>query len=420
MKLLAITYAFVPLHCPATYRLLKWFTYLSEQGHDITAVVVDPDSIKGLKDAGLERFVPRGVHRVMTRSPVRDLSYRILNRFSSQFYRMFEPDARPWYRPALKTIRSLPLRDFDVIFSCSHPPICHVLGLEVKQETGLPWVAYFSDPWVNNPYRVNGADRIQAYNKSLERQVVESVDQLIFSSPETTRLVVQPYPREVADKSAALDHCYVPEWFDAVHVDNEKSDGAVRVVLTGNFYGPRTPLPFLRLLQDLDSEVPLGGKVVFHFYGKMDPAIASDALWSDLGHIVKCGGEVDYLTSLALMRSADLLLLIDAPVAPGKESVFFPSKLAEYLGSGTPIVGITPAKGTSARVLEESGYPVVDPSNTSEIRAVIRRVVAREMTVLPRHTSIAKYDYRGVGQQLADIMQAAIRRASSRSSTTQD
>ncbi len=414
MNILAITYAFSPLRCPATYRLLKWFTHLGGQGHKITVVCVDPDSFEGPKDVSLERFVARGVSRLIVRSPELDLSYRIMDRFKIPLYRLFEPQKRPWYRPALKAIRSLELRDFDVIFSCSQPPICHLLGLDVKRLTGLPWVAYFSDPWVDNPYRVDIPDRIKNYNRSLERQVVERADRLIFSSLETKRMVVEAYSREVGEKSATLDHCYVPEWFDAVHIDNAQNNGSVRVVLTGNFYGPRTPLPFLKLLQDLDREVSLAGRVFFDFYGRMEPGIANHPLWSDLGHIVKRGGEVDYLTSLALMRSADLLLLIDAPVTPDKESVFFPSKLAEYLGSGRPIIGITPADGTAARVLEEVGYPVIDPDNTSAIRDVIRRMNVREMNIRPRNNATAKYDYRCVGQQLADVMQAAIGQAARR------
>ena len=72
------------------------------------------------------------------------------------------------------------------------------------------------------------------------------------------------------------------------------------------------------------------------------------------------GEKSTILTSLALMKNADYLFLIDAAVPSNRQSVFFPSKLAEYLGSGKPIVGLTPKQGATARILRELGHHAVD------------------------------------------------------------
>ena len=80
---------------------------------------------------------------------------------------------------------------------------------------------------------------------------------------------------------------------------------------------------------------------------------------------VKFLPRVGYLQSLALAKSADLLLNIDAPAAT---SVFLPSKLIDYIGAGRPIFGITPA-GTAARLIQSlaAGLPTRPSPSKSPI-----------------------------------------------------
>src|SRR5262249_24783952 len=72
---------------------------------------------------------------------------------------------------------------------------------------------------------------------------------------------------------------------------------------------------------------------------------------------------VSYLQSLALMSSADGLLVIDAPATT---SVFLPSKLIDYLGPARPVFGITPP-GTAANLINELGGWVADPSQHAAV-----------------------------------------------------
>ena len=80
---------------------------------------------------------------------------------------------------------------------------------------------------------------------------------------------------------------------------------------------------------------------------------------------------VSYLDSLSLMTSADGLLVIDAPAAT---SVFLPSKLIDYIGSGTPILGITPS-GTAAKLITELGGWVSDPANSNTTEEVLKSFI---------------------------------------------
>lgn len=408
MKILAITYCFAPLRFPATYRLLKWFTYLSEQYHDVTVVCVHPDTNDGPKDPELEALVPTNVTPIVARSGELNLAYRFLDRWKTQCFRLFQPHKRPWLAPAWTAVRRLPLSDYDVVFSCSQPTICHLLGLKVARAAKLPWVAYFSDPWVDNPYQSSTPAKIVDYNRIFEKEVFLAADQLLFSSEETAQLVLQNYPAEVARKTQVLNHCYVPAWFDLKKVEDVPEGGPLRVLLTGNFYGPRTPIPFLERLHTIDATRSLAGGLAFEFYGIMAPDDATHPLWAELNPLVRFRGEVSYLESLAFMRAADALLLIDAPVAAGQSSIFFPSKLTEYLGSGRPIIGFTPAQGTAARILASAGCPVLAPDDTTGIEKCLRQMASEGISGTPHREVANRYHYHRVGEQLVDIMTMAI------------
>jgi hypothetical protein len=80
---------------------------------------------------------------------------------------------------------------------------------------------------------------------------------------------------------------------------------------------------------------------------------------------------VDYLTSLQLMQTADILLVIDAPA---ELTVFLPSKLVDYVGTGKHIVGITPP-GTSADLISRLGGKCVSPEDPEKIAAMLEEVV---------------------------------------------
>ncbi len=68
------------------------------------------------------------------------------------------------------------------------------------------------------------------------------------------------------------------------------------------------------------------------------------------------------------MSGADLLLILDAP---GRHSVFLPSKLVEYLGARRPILGITPP-GAASRLIEALGGRWADPSDPAAVAATLR------------------------------------------------
>jgi hypothetical protein len=113
---------------------------------------------------------------------------------------------------------------------------------------------------------------------------------------------------------------------------------------------------------------------------------------------------IPYLDSLQLMRQCDALLLIDARLSRTTESVFLPSKLVDYLGSGTPVLAVTPVPGATARTLGETGGVVCDIEDEDALDRALTRLLETGDLPCPEPAAVQPYDYRGVAGRLLEIM----------------
>ena len=80
---------------------------------------------------------------------------------------------------------------------------------------------------------------------------------------------------------------------------------------------------------------------------------------------------VDYLNSLKLMYDADILLLIEADI---QKNLFLASKVADYMGANTPIVGLVPP-GSSEDILKELGCFYANPAAVNDISAALEKAI---------------------------------------------
>jgi glycosyltransferase involved in cell wall biosynthesis len=255
-----------------------------------------------------------------------------------------------------------------VLLTFGVPMSDHLLGLRLKPKLDVPWVAHFSDPWLDNAFhRHNLLSNL--INRRLERKVIRAADRLIFTSAETLDLVMRKYPPQWRGKATVLPHSFDPALYP---VSSPDARGPV-VRYLGNFYGHRSPVPLFRALRTvLLNEPALLKGVRVELVGQMPQRMREHATLRALpAELVRLVDTVPYSRSLQLMSDADLLLVIDGP---DDLSVFLPSKLVEYLGSGTPIFGIVPP-GTSARLLERVGAQVADPREPAEVAKGLRQAL---------------------------------------------
>lgn len=256
----------------------------------------------------------------------------------------------------------------DVLVSFGEPMSDHLVGLRLKRTLGIPWVAHFSDPWSDNPFRLRHilAQRINTY---LERKVIGAADRVIFTSEETVALVMSKYPTSWMSKVRVLPHSYDSTLFP----DCIKTSSKLMVRYLGNFYGHRSPRPLFDGLASILQEDPeFLQDVCIELIGGIPKRMLRGSSYRMLPRgLVRTVPSVPYIKSLQHMVDADLLLVIDAPA---DNSVFLPSKLVDYLGAGVPVLGIVPP-GAAASLIKTVGGITVDPSNGNELAPMLRRAI---------------------------------------------
>jgi hypothetical protein len=368
MKLLVVSFCFPPAAMPRSIQVARLLRHLC----GVDTILVHGDDPTARFDPTIE---PDAVDRIATRIRV-PLPRRSWRRYVTAaagrlklplWNRM--PDAyRPWQRPAIEAIDAWwrQAGPPDLVATFGNPMTDHLVGLALARKYGVPWMAHFSDPWVDNPYHRQHALDF-AVNLRLERAVVRRADRLGFPSQAMADFVLRRHPADARRKIFVLPAAFDPD-FSARPIS--PSD-AIVIRHVGEFYGPRTPRPLfdaLRLLQHDDPRV-LDDLRIELIGGAQPGAYESAGIREIRPGLIHAQGHVSHRESLELMSSADGLLLIDGP--SDDRSIFLQSKLIEYVGVERPIFGIAPA-GPATDLIEQLGGPTADPSDAQRVADELR------------------------------------------------
>ena len=260
----------------------------------------------------------------------------------------------------------------DRVLTFGEPMSDHLVGRQLRASLGVPWVAHYSDPWADNPFRRYFV-LSKWLNRRLEKSVINEADRVVFTSQETLDLVMKKYPESWREKAYVITHGYQADLYPAPAKQGTAAPLVFRYV--GNFYGDRTPAPLFEALAQLQIENPaLLDNIQIELVGSIPARMLKTQAYRALPKtLVKTISTVSYLKSLELMAEADLLLIIDAP-NPGI-SVFLPSKLIDCIGAGKPIIGLVP-RGASATLIQRLGGATADPIDSVAIKKMLAEAIA--------------------------------------------
>ena len=179
----------------------------------------------------------------------------------------------------------------------------------------------------------------------------------------------------------------VPHSYDPAFYENKKKEKRekMRFVFVGHLDEIRNVNPLLRALAALREEVPdLEKKAEFFFYGNMGPTDKLTIIDNDLFDMVKLKKPVSYTESLAIMQDADWLIHADGNIQQAvDENIFFAAKIADYFGSGTPILAISMQEGAIIDILKKSNSLLLSYS-AEEVKNYLYLILEQGYT-LPRN-----------------------------------
>lgn len=409
-QLLAVSWEMPPLSGPRAVQVTRSLCQLATLGWRSRVVCFGARSTRYQQDYTVSPDADSGgaVRLIPVPSPEEWTVVRALWRVCPPL-KLLPDEKRVWIGRALAASRrALAEQPADLIVSFAQPWSDHLVGLQLHRETRLPWVAHFSDPWVDNPY-LRGADWQRRIWSRMEHDVVAEATRIVFVNEQTADRVMAKYP--VAWRTRAR---VVPQGFDwrATPQAPQRRTGPLRIVYTGRFYdGVRTPDTLLAALALLQQQTPLAGRIGVEFVGGSMESYARRSVQLGLAGVVTFSGRRSPDAALALASLADVLLVIDAPSRG--VNLFLPSKLIDYLPIGIPILGLTPAEGATADVLRRLGYPIVDPSNEAAIAAALTQLLrdheAGTLSASASHAAASRaYDIRETTRTLNDVLEDAV------------
>jgi glycosyltransferase involved in cell wall biosynthesis len=407
-----------PLQSAQSLQAPRILSQLAELGWQPTVLCADPASFRDdarQLDPSLEASLSRRLELLRVASLERGWFPRWIRR-GAVTLRLPGSGLRGgkglWVPPAIQAgWCALKQADYAAILSFAMPWSSHAVALELARRSGRPWVAKFSDPWIDTPY-FRGGPFSRWLLGWLEAFVIRRADRVVFVTQRSADAVMRKYPAAWRDKVRVIPHS-----FDALAELPSatcQTRPRLRIVHTGGLYGVRSPEPLLRGLAELRRRSPaLGDRLEVLLVGVHEDAHRELVRRLGLDAIVQLRPPCSYVEALRLAAGADVCLVIDAPTAG--ESIFLPSKLVDYLRLGKPVLGITPARGESADLLRQVDCPIVEPHDLRGIADALARLLEahKEGTLGSARDydrALASFDPRNVGR----LFDATLRETSGR------
>jgi glycosyltransferase involved in cell wall biosynthesis len=368
-KLLIISYYWPPAGGPGVQRWVKLSKYLAQSGYQCHVVTVDEKfaSYPAL-DTTLQGDVHANVHVTKTKS------FEALKIFSALFRKekvpyagipdksrmslagklalyirsnFFIPDARKgWNKYALQAAAAIIEKEkIDVLITTSPPHSTQLAGLALKKKyPQLRWIADLRDPWTDIYYYDRLAHTTASKKKdlALERNVLEKADQLCTVSKDLQRIYSGKASGVGPDKIMILANGFDEADFAETPVARNE---VFTIMHTGTINSNYNLSGFISAVQQFARTHPLRIK----FIGNTDPIIHSEL--EKLGGLAELIPYVPHREITAHMRSADVLLLAIPDNRQNKG--ILTGKLFEYLAARKPILGLGPADGDAAAIVNE-------------------------------------------------------------------
>lgn len=369
-KVLIVTYYWPPAGGPGVQRWLYFASYLREFG--IQPLIYTPENPHyPIQDPGLETQVPPEItvyrkkiwepYRLagfLSRKGTRRISSGILDRRNPSFLErlmrwirgnFFVPDARIfWVRPSVKFLKPLiSEKGISTVITTGPPHSMHLIGLRLKESTGVRWVADFRDPWTSIGYHeaLYPGRRAQWKHRKLEAKVLRGADALVTTSGHTRTEFQRTTDRPVH---------VITNGYSGARNRKGQPTGKFRLAHIGSLLSGRNPKALWEALQNLVLQNEgFGNDLEIELTGLVSGEVLQSIRQNGLEPYLKQFQYVPHASALEKQRHAQVLLLleIDAEQTRG----IIPGKLFEYMAASRPVLAIGPEGWEAGELLERCG-----------------------------------------------------------------
>ena len=428
-KVLVITYYWPPAGGPGVQRWLKFVKYLPD--FDIEPIVYSPENPNyPLVDDALHNevsdkvtiikqpiFEPYKIASLFSKKKTQTIASGIISTKKQSFVEKlllyirgnyFIPDARKfWVKPSVKFLATyIKQHQIDTIITTGPPHSVHLIGLKLKEQLNVNWLADFRDPWTTIGYhnKMKLTVKSQKKHKAFEKEVLQNADEIIVTSP-TTKEEFQ----EITNQPISV----ITNGFDDVDFGKIELDTKFTLAHIGSLLTGRNPEVLWQVLAELIQE-----KAAFKnaFELKLIGAVSDDVLISIYNYGLK-----DYISLLGYMphkdaqiqqRQSQVLLLveIDSP----ETKCIIPGKLFEYMQSGRPIIGFGPENSDFKIILSSTNSGNLYNYKESEKEAIKNNILSyfkayQTNSLKVNSIGVQQFHRKQLTEQLATILKPLLK-----------
>ena len=423
-KVLIITYYWPPAGGPGVQRWLKFVKYLRD--FEVEPVVYIPENPNyPLIDKSFINEVPKDIEvirqpifepyklaAVLSKKNTKTISSGIIKQKEKQNFiqklmlfirgNFFIPDARKfWIQPSVKFLKSyLEKTNIDTIITTGPPHSLHLIGLGLKRQLHLRWIADFRDPWTQIGYQKQL--KLTKYSakkhQSLEKQVLNTADQIITTSFTTKK--------EFALKTTKPIEV-ITNGFDSELNTESKLDEIFSISHIGSLLSGRNPELLWKVLAEISKENEnFRRDFKLKLYGAVSDDVVQSIKNAGLENELIFGGYISHKEAIAVQKKSQLLLLIEIDSEETKGIIA--GKLFEYLASKRPILAIGPRTWDVAKIIEEthSGKSFLYNQEVALKEYILNSYQRyRENKLLPDSKNIEDYHRKNLTKQLAKLIE---------------
>jgi hypothetical protein len=339
----------------------KMVLALMNAGCDVTVLTIDP-ALEGypLDDSSVWRPAIE-VSRPI--KPVRSLG-KVCTVLCAIRYQT-SIDAR-WIGAVVAEARSLHRqRKFDLVYSRSLPMIAHVAGYWCAQILGLPWVASINDPWDYHMFPGYDVKPTSMIRKSVSKQwllrTLGAATLITYPSRRLHDFHIRLTGRQ--HRGALMEHI---GWTRSVSPNPQP---CFQLVHAGRLVADRSASGLLAgLKQFLSLHPPASSRTKLVLVGPKDRRSEDLVMRLELQNTVTSTGRVSYEECLKYICGASVCVLVEGNVP---DSIYLPSKFADYVAARKPVLALSPGRGTIADLLPCRGIVRVDPDDPNGIARAI-------------------------------------------------
>ena len=369
-KALIITYYWPPAGGPGVQRWLKFVKYLPE--FNIEPIIYIPKNPNyPITDLSLINEIPDGI-TILTQ-PIKEpyklaglisknetvrISKGIIHRPKSQGFiekmmlfirgNFFIPDARvKWIVPSVKYLSKYIIENnIETIITTGPPHSLHLIGLQLKQELGVKWLADFRDPWTTIGYhkKLRLTKKSVTKHKRLEFEVLNNADELITTSYTTSNKFQNTVNKEVKTITNGFDEhqnisIELDEKFTCSHI--------------GSLLSERNPEVLWTVFKELINErKDFKRSFQLNLIGVVSEDVLESIKKNGLKDHINLVGYVSHKEAIKHQKQSQVLLLIE--IDSEETKCIIPGKLFEYMASERPIVALGPKDSDVQSIIKQT------------------------------------------------------------------